>query len=220
MTGFIDSVGALFFTRISPGSTYVVVTGLAILVLAVVRLTAGKRGWMRAWLKGVAWFERGTITLLLISMVLLSLTQIILRNFFSTGLIWVDPLLRHAVLWIGFLGAALATARDRHINIDVLSRLVRGGAGRGIHALLRLLAAGVTLALSSASYRLLVDEFEFKTTSFLSIPVWVLMSIMPFAMALMSYRFVLNAWRGPQDVLAPAPVESELPAPSGEKAVS
>ncbi len=196
MTSALETLGGFFFTRIPPGTTYLILTGTFILVLALIRIGADKRRWMRNALGVLSVVERGAITLLLVSMVVLSLLQIVLRNIFSTGLIWVDPFLRHAVLWIGFLGGALATAQDRHINIDVLSRLLRGVGGHIVHAALRLLAAGVTLALSGAAYRLLADEFEYKTTSFLSIPVWFLMSIMPAGLALMSYRFLLSAWRG------------------------
>ena len=42
-------------------------------------------------------------------MIFIAFLQIVLRNDFSTGLDWGDSLLRNLVLWIGFIGATLAT---------------------------------------------------------------------------------------------------------------
>ena len=54
--------------------------------------------------------EVGVVTALLLLLVGVGFLQIVLRNFFQTGLLWGDPLMRHAVLWLGCLGASLATA--------------------------------------------------------------------------------------------------------------
>jgi TRAP-type C4-dicarboxylate transport system permease small subunit len=68
----------------------------------------------------------GLLAICLLSMVVLSALQILLRNVFGAGVLWIDPLLRYLTLWIGFLGAALAAAEGRHIQIDVLSRACAG----------------------------------------------------------------------------------------------
>jgi TRAP-type C4-dicarboxylate transport system permease small subunit len=48
--------------------------------------------------------EDGMLTFLLVSMIFLSFTQILLRNIFGTGLIWIDPLVRQMLLWITLAG--------------------------------------------------------------------------------------------------------------------
>ena len=63
--------------------------------------------------------ERGFLVLLFSLMIVLSFSQVILRNVLSVGLIWADPLLRNAVLWLGFIGASLATQQDKQIKIDL-----------------------------------------------------------------------------------------------------
>jgi TRAP-type C4-dicarboxylate transport system permease small subunit len=62
--------------------------------------------------------------------------------------------------------------------------------------LIELLAAAVSLLLANATYALIRDEYASGSTAFLSIPTWSLMLVMPFAFAVMSYRFLLGAWRG------------------------
>ena len=70
--------------------------------------------------------EQLLLAIMLSLMILVAVLQIVLRNFFATGLSWGDPLVRYLVLWAGFTGAALATKEGKHINIDVFSRWVPG----------------------------------------------------------------------------------------------
>ena len=70
----------------------------------------------------VAKIEDGLLALLLGSMILLASGQILLRNLFDMGFSWSDPLLRVLVLWLGLIGAMVATREKNHITIDVLTR--------------------------------------------------------------------------------------------------
>ena len=58
---------------------------------------------------------------LVAAMLSLGFLQILFRNLISVGIVWIDPLVRHLVLWIALLGASIATREKRHITIDVLS---------------------------------------------------------------------------------------------------
>lgn len=49
----------------------------------------------------------------------LSLTEILLRNFFHMAIPGADVLNRHLVLWVSFIGAVLAV-RERHIKIEAI----------------------------------------------------------------------------------------------------
>ena len=72
--------------------------------------------------KKISRVEQVLVTILLTMMILLAFSQIVLRNFFATGISWGDSLVRYLVLWVGFIGAAIATREGKHINIDVVSR--------------------------------------------------------------------------------------------------
>ena len=56
----------------------------------------------------------------LILMLGLSLTEIVLRNFFHYSIPGADILIRHLVLWVSFLGAVLAV-RERHIKVEIIA---------------------------------------------------------------------------------------------------
>ena len=59
---------------------------------------------------------------LLAFMIGLAFTQIVLRNGFSGGIIWADGLIRILVLWIGLVGAMVASRNGNHINIDIITK--------------------------------------------------------------------------------------------------
>lgn len=157
--------------------------------------------------------EVGFLAVLLLTMVVLSAFQILLRNVFSTGVLWIDPLLRYLTLWIGFLGAALAAAEGRHIQIDVLSRAlparVRRWTGRVVHAV----AAAICAVLAESAYRHLANEYTFDTREFLRLPAWLLLSVIPLSLSIVSYRFLDRA-------IAPPPPDSASPGarPASEEA--
>ena len=84
---------------------------------------------MRTWAKRLHRAEDALLVLLLSAMIALASTQILLRNLFDSGFVWIDPLLRVLVLWLGLIGATVATRNNRHIRIDLLSKLF----SRNIH---------------------------------------------------------------------------------------
>ena len=74
--------------------------------------------------------EEVLLIFLLVLMVFLAFLPILFRNVIATGLIWIDPLLRHLVLWVALLGASLATRQERHIKIDLLSNYLPAAGQR------------------------------------------------------------------------------------------
>ena len=61
--------------------------------------------------------EDSILVTLLISMVTLAVAQIVMRNAFNSGLLWMDPLLRIMVLWIALFGALVGSREQRHVSI-------------------------------------------------------------------------------------------------------
>ncbi len=146
--------------------------------------------------RSVARLEVSVIGLLLATMILLGCMQIVLRNFFHSGILWADLVMRHIVLWIGCLGAALATTRVRHINIDVFSRLLPGRKKSIRRAVVYVATAIATFVLGIASLRLVADERAFGEIAFGPVKTWMLQAVMPFAFFLISYRSIVNMLTG------------------------
>src|SRR6266446_10009504 len=77
--------------------------------------------WLDHWPAGL---QRALVVLLLTGLLGLGLLQVIERNVLASGIFWADELRQHMVLWLGFLGASLATREHRHLSIDVLSHFL------------------------------------------------------------------------------------------------
>jgi TRAP-type C4-dicarboxylate transport system permease small subunit len=143
--------------------------------------------------------EESLLTVLFLSIVFFSCLQIVLRNLFHGGLIWIDPVLRIIVLWITFLGAMAATSRGRHISIDLLAR-VYPRTKMLAHRIAASVATVACVALANGSYDYLRQEYQFGRETLLGLRTWQLHSILLFGFILLAYRFVVFAlwgvWEG------------------------
>ena len=140
----------------------------------------------------IFYLENGIILLTLGSMVILSFLQVLMRNFFNSGFLWGDILLRHLVLWVGFAGASLATRQEKHINIDLLTRVVAAKYLPPVKMLVDLFAIVVCIVLARASYVFLSFEKEAGTIIFADVPAWYLQIILPLGFLLIAFRFLLR----------------------------
>lgn len=61
----------------------------------------------------------------LLLLLILAITQVVLRNFFELGFSNIDVISRHLVLFITFMGAALASESSQHIKIDCINSLLK-----------------------------------------------------------------------------------------------
>jgi TRAP-type C4-dicarboxylate transport system permease small subunit len=143
--------------------------------------------------KALASAETALLILFLTVMVVMAFLQVVLRNLFSTGILWGDSLLRHLVLWLTFFGASLATRESRHIKIDVLARLVKGKLLHLVTVLTNLTGAVVSGFLAKASLVFVLDERAAGTTAFANVPTWLLLSILVYGFAVIALRFLFSA---------------------------
>jgi TRAP-type C4-dicarboxylate transport system permease small subunit len=139
----------------------------------------------------LARIEETFLCLLLASMIILACVQIFLRFFFSTGLLWADPLLRYMVLWAGLFGAAVATKQGKHITIDIISHLLPEQYQSWLQALLNLFATVVCCTLTYAAIIFVQDEAAYGGRALLDIPSWGLNLIFPLAFGIISFRFLI-----------------------------
>ncbi|MBZ0274279.1 TRAP transporter small permease [bacterium] len=151
------------------------------------------------------------LALLLTAMIVLAVLQIVLRNGFDTGLSWIDPLLRTLVLWVGLLGAVVATRQDRHIAIDLVSKFFAPRRAAVVRIGTDIFTCVVSALVAYAGVRFVRDEMEVGNTTFADIPVWITEIVIPFAFGVIAIRYarfavihVVEAVRGaPPDVAEP-----------------
>lgn len=145
--------------------------------------------------------EKWVLVALVLFLTGFSLFQIILRNFFSTGIVWGDTLLRHIVLWVSLLGTARATAENKHIRIDFLPRLLNPKGNFVVTLASDLFSCLVGSLLFYASWTFLINEKAMGDFAFAAVPYWWLETIFPFSFAVMSlrcaHRFIITLKQGP-----------------------
>ena len=136
------------------------------------------------------------LCLLLVTMVVIACLQVFLRTFFSGGLIWADPLLRHLVLWCGMFGAVVATRENKHIGIDVVGYLAPDQVKPWMDLFINIFSSLVASLLTWASVTFVRNEFLYGSSPLLSIPSWVWYLIFPIAFGLIAIHFLQATMAG------------------------
>jgi C4-dicarboxylate transporter DctQ subunit len=137
--------------------------------------------------------EDSILVLLLLAMILLAGYDILARTLFGGGVSWIPPLLRVMVLWIGLLGALLATRSREHISIDLINRL-GGPVLKKVSSVMTLIFASVVsgiVAWHSGKY--VQMALEFGDMAFADVPAWPLQLIIPISFGLMALRFGIQS---------------------------
>ena len=149
---------------------------------------------MPVWLKWLHRAEDALLVALLGAMIALASTQILMRNLFDSGFVWIDPILRVLVLWLGLLGATVATRHNKHITIDVLSRYVKGKTHYLLQAAVEQVSAWTCLVIAAYGFGWVRLDFIDGLVAFAGIPAWLLEAIVPVSFAIIGLRYLILSW--------------------------
>ncbi len=149
--------------------------------------------------------EETVLAVVVIAVIALGALQIVLRNFFKTGIRGVDSFVDVALLWLTMLGALAATGLGRHIRIDAVSHFLGARTRAVVGVVTGLFAAALCVVLAVSSVRYLGIEREMGRTAFAGVPLWIAYGIMPVGFAAMALRFLVHAGEGVAGLLRRAP---------------
>jgi len=141
---------------------------------------------------GIRWVESALLVVLLGTMILLAAYQVIGRNFFDTGVLWGDSLVRVLVLWVTFIGATIASRDDQHIRIDLLTRFLTDRSNAWLTRFRNLFTAVVAGLFAWYSLDFVMLDYQDGIIAFAAVPAWVCEAVMPFGAALISLRYLLR----------------------------
>lgn len=133
--------------------------------------------------------ENTALAAILTGMILLAGAQIFLRIGNYSGIPWANEALQLLVLWVAMLGAVVASREDRHISIDVLSRVLPDRFQAWAAAVVNAFTATVALTLAWHSLVFVAMSREFQDTLVGGLPAWWFQSILPAAFSLIGYRY-------------------------------
>ncbi len=138
----------------------------------------------------IARIEEVLLAAALSTMVLLVLIQIVLRNFFSIGIMGGAEIVRHLVLWVAFLGAGLAARDGKHIKIELAQRMLPARTRRIFSVITCLFSVVVCAVLVYASATFVYFDYQGGgTMAFYNTPVWILQVIIPLGYTVITLRF-------------------------------
>lgn len=139
--------------------------------------------------------EDGILILMLMVMIFMAVLQIVLRNLFDSGILWGDGLVRILVLWIGLVGAMIASRNNHHISIDVVSRFLPPHLKRVSSLVISLFTMGICWVMAYFSFTFVLLEKEDGMTAFAAFPVWICESIIPVTFGIIGFRYMILSFQ-------------------------
>jgi TRAP-type C4-dicarboxylate transport system permease small subunit len=141
--------------------------------------------------------EKVLLTVLIVAMATITCLQVILRSVFSAGILWADVFSRHLVLWVGFLGAGVAAAQNKHFATDAIDRVFSERVQSFTHLAIHLFTATVCGFLTKAAIVFIADEFEASKVLFsvggLHVPAAIYEIILPGGFLLLMSHYLLKS---------------------------
>lgn len=137
--------------------------------------------------------ETGMLVTLLFTMIGVAVIQIIMRNFFSSGIIWADSFVRISVLWMALIGAMVASRSGKHIAIDLVLQTCNKKTLTIIKRITDTFTALVCFIVMYYSFKFVMVEYEDGGLAFESVPNWLCESIIPFAFLIIGLRYFFSA---------------------------
>ncbi len=156
--------------------------------------------------KALVKVEEILLAVTLVGMVLLSATEVILRNFHLGSIDWGVAAVKNITLLVALLGGAVATSEGRHLGIDLVSRLLKGRAAIGLRVLIGAFAVVVCAMLAKGgwgTYKALfvlppgakvMDEvlYAFREGN---VPEWITQLMLAGGFSLIGFQFSLRLVR-------------------------
>lgn len=151
--------------------------------------------------------EDALLVSLLLLMIGLAVFQIVLRNGFNAGLVWADPLVRVLVLWLGLIGAMVASRTGNHISIDIISKYLPTDLKRFTGLFIYLFTMLVCALMTWHSARFVLMEKADGMSAFFSVPIWVCELVIPFAFGIITIRYALFFMENLIKIFTPGPLK-------------
>jgi len=145
----------------------------------------------------------GLLVVLILALVLMGFGQVLLR-FFDRGFAAINTVLQLSVLWIAFLGAALATCRRKHIKIDILTQVLPERLHRWPQLVISLtgLLLSIVLCIGGAGY---LQMLSGQAWSLEKNPLWKGSFAIGFGLIALQFVFLLAEGILPEKAATPVP---------------
>ncbi len=129
----------------------------------------------------------------LLAMAGLPVLEIVLRSFFRTGLPGSGAYVQNLTLWVGFVGAMIASREGRHLNLSAGFAVLPPGAQAIASAAAAAVSAAVAAGLAWASLQFVLAMTDSPVRIGGWLPIWAIIAVLPAAFAVITLRFITGA---------------------------
>ena len=126
-------------------------------------------------------------------MTVIPLLEIVLRRTAGIGIPGAGPIVQHLVLWVGFLGAAIAAREGRLLSLATGSLVPAGRPRRAAGVVAAAIGSGVSTILAIAAVEFVQSERGVGSSFGAGIPTWAAELVLPIGFSLIALRLVWRA---------------------------
>ena len=138
----------------------------------------------------------------LLAMSLLPVLEMLLRGLFNLGLPGSIGYVQNLTLWVGFLGAIIASREQRHLNLATAKLVLPAGLKPAIGAATAAISVAVSACLFWASLQFVMSEMADPVRIGGWLPLWCMEAVLPLSFLVITLRFVTQAGRLAHQVVA------------------
>ena len=139
--------------------------------------------------------EAIAVGILLLVMSFFTFLQVIMRYCFSFSIVWCEELTRYCMVWMTFIGTAFAVSKQDHINIDMLTSVVKEKTGFDLRHLLNVLVLIFACFCSFYGMRLMITTAASgQLTPALRIPMWWVYAVMELSLFLTAFHALVRVF--------------------------
>lgn len=139
-----------------------------------------------------------------LGIIVLPLSEVVLRRLFSTGVPGSASFTQHLTLMVGLLGAAIAAREGKLLSLATGTLLPQGRARNAAAIGAAFVGAFVSAILAAGGFQLLQVHHEAGKTIALGVPVWTADLAFPAAFGLIALRLVWRSAASPAGRLVAA----------------
>lgn len=140
--------------------------------------------------------ESASMAIAMAGLIILPLVASILRPLIHAGLDGGDAIVKHLVLIVGMLGAAMAAREGRLITLSNLEEtLLHGRVQSASHIFSSATSVSISLLLGVAALQFVKSEREFPAILAYGVPVWWIELALPIGFALIAWRIAYRSHR-------------------------
>ena len=133
--------------------------------------------------------EKSLAGISLLTLLILSISQVVMRNLFEIGFSDIDTITRHLVLFVTFMGAALVSEGNQHIKIDCVTSVINNSKKQKLKTPLLLISSFICSVFFWYALQFWIDEYSYAQSN--EQLALYLALILPFGFFILSLHFLL-----------------------------